>query len=264
MVLVQLLVQYDGIGSIWLIVSTYICKFNFKIIILNLRIIPQKFDRIKAKKIMTIKLNSFELHDNVINKMKDLLIESNKRNIELGFGFCKPQNRNIIVDRGSCVGTACEVEIKELCKIRESIAGTYHTHPGAKAFLTAADNMTACYEDISCVGGTLDNEIKCFTRKKDLIPSKDGMTRCFNEFNEIRDSKEIPIKEEHNKILEEKESIEDIKNLHRLGQKIDIDKLNNRISQFNDRVKKYDDNYNKYFEDIKNITDRNFNTTNIP
>jgi hypothetical protein len=114
---------------------------------------------------MTIKLNSFILSDNIIDKMKKDLDETKIENREIGFIFCLNLTDNILIDRGHCKGDGCKIVAHPFCKADEKFVGGYHTHPGNISEPSIPDMVEMYRQKFECIGGGSDDKIKCYVRK---------------------------------------------------------------------------------------------------
>lgn len=215
---------------------------------------------------MVIKLNSFILRDNIIDKMKDQLGKTHTTGLEHGFIFCSrhtPEG-DVLIDEEHCVGTECKMTFNAICKNKdETFVGDYHTHPEETSLISEIDIPGTCYLGIGCIGGTKDNEINCFITKKNI--NKDD---CISDAKASY-KKNLSTNLESDKIDEEREKLskmiadhnrkadgsiiypEEIdKEAERLSQL--KDKLNDRIHRSNEKIKKYwefrNGVTNKYFE----------------
>ena len=99
---------------------------------------------------MVVILNRITLADNVIDRMKTLLKETKKHNLEYGFDICR-KNDNLIM-RNECHGTICSIELPRGCELDEKLVGDYHTHPRGTSLLSSSDMHVACKLDFSCIG----------------------------------------------------------------------------------------------------------------
>ena len=117
---------------------------------------------------MVIKLNSYILPENIVDKMKTKIEETREKKIELGFGLCRMRNTNIIRPGKDCTGTECALtQIKE-CPSGLYIGG-YHTHPRTGTKPSIADLAVAYYDDVGCIGSVKENDIKCIVRTGPII-----------------------------------------------------------------------------------------------
>ena len=135
---------------------------------------------------MTKKLNSFILPNDVIEKMKDKIRESEHTGKEHGFILCKKYNSDVLIDRAHCAGNECSIKIKRICRHDEDLIGDYHTHPGMSANPSLRDMITQYDIGLGCIGSVEDNEIKCFVRKdkmpdKSVIPSIKKIIETYEE-----------------------------------------------------------------------------------
>jgi hypothetical protein len=135
-------------------------------------------------------LRSFILPDEIIKDMKDKIKETRKLKIELGFALCTNKNSSVIVKGTECVGTKCSVK-KGICSSDQTYIGNFHTHQTYPT-MSLLDMISACEEEINCIGSTPFNRISCFRRKTE----KD---KCFNDI--------IPLESLEKDLLNEKENI---------------------------------------------------------
>lgn len=130
---------------------------------------------------MSIKLNSYILSDELIDKMKDRLNETRKNGLELGFNICK--TNDTLISKDDCIGTTCQISIQKECSEQEKTpkVGDYHTHPHGPAFMSPTDTWKACGLDFRCVGSVNSGKINCFVRKKNTSTEdcRNGITGEF-------------------------------------------------------------------------------------
>lgn len=120
-----------------------------------------------------IKLNSFTLPDNVIEKMRHLSYKALITGKEHGFNLCiKEQlklsndNDKIIRSGKECEGEKCSMEIaKFTCSENERTIGIFHTHK-TSSHPSMSDLSVGYLVGINCIGSF--KGIKCFKRKKDF------------------------------------------------------------------------------------------------
>lgn len=110
-----------------------------------------------------IPLGQFILPINVIQKMKDLIIESEKIGKEMGFDLCVNSD-NMIIVRNECIGDENCAATERKCKIGEIFIGIFHTHSHrAKMVKISLSDLITIYRDgIGCIGAR--EEMKCFLR----------------------------------------------------------------------------------------------------
>ncbi len=117
-----------------------------------------------------VKLNSFVLPHDVIRKMKDKLIDTEKTDLEQGFNLCRKPASNVLIDRMHCTGDECSISFKRTCgRPEEILVGDYHTHPIYSANPSLQDMISSYDLGFGCIGSVEDNEIYCFVRK-DKVP----------------------------------------------------------------------------------------------
>lgn len=112
---------------------------------------------------MAIKLNSYALPEDVVEKMRLKIEETRQKNIELGFGLCRMKNVNTLKSGHECIGNECSIVQMPECPTGLYIGG-YHTHPEGTANPSIADLRNAYANDVECVGSPLENAIRCFVR----------------------------------------------------------------------------------------------------
>lgn len=114
---------------------------------------------------MTTKLGQFILPNDVIARMRNKLIDTDRSNVEHGFDLCRKSGSNVLIDRGHCIGHECGINIKRICDPDEILEGDYHTHPVYGADPSFQDMITSYGLGIGCIGSVEDNDIKCYVRK---------------------------------------------------------------------------------------------------
>lgn len=215
---------------------------------------------------MSKQVNSFILPDNIIKDMKDKIKETKKLKLELGFALCinKDDNQNIvnkiiinknttnkivdnknttnkIITKGTeCIGTKCSIKTGQ-CKENQTYLGNYHTHPRSYPTMSITDMVTACSEQIECIGSVPLNKIRCFTRKIDT-------QQCIEETK--------PFEAGEHEILEKRERINSILRNPKTIAKTNIIKLAKDILQYDKQVSIY--NKNRY-----KLLNKNFNRIDI-
>lgn len=120
---------------------------------------------------MSVKLNSFTLPDNVIQKMKIKIEDSRFAATEVGFNLCAEDGT--IHDEHPCIGTECSIYIPKGCT-RGKQVGLFHTHPYTSSEPSISDIANAYHIGINCIGSTEEKSIKCYTRK-DINHTKEGL-----------------------------------------------------------------------------------------
>lgn len=113
---------------------------------------------------MSTKLNNYTLPDETIKSMMSILHKSTQTRTELGFTLCADQKNNLQA-RNICTGEACTIDIRGTCDKEEKFAGAYHTHPNSYSMASASDLIYCGAIPNICIGGEIDNKIKCFTWK---------------------------------------------------------------------------------------------------
>ncbi len=112
---------------------------------------------------MSIRLNSYVLPEDVVEKMRLKIEETRQKNIELGFGLCRMKYVNTLKPGEECSGNECSIKQMPECQTGLYVGG-YHTHPVGTAEPSIADLKNAYINDVECVGSTKDNDIRCFVR----------------------------------------------------------------------------------------------------
>lgn len=112
---------------------------------------------------MAIKLNSYSLPEDVVEKMILKIAETRQKNIELGFGLCRMKFVNTLKPGSECSGNECSVLPIQECQTGLYVGG-YHTHPVGTAEPSIADLRNAYINDVECVGSVKDDAIRCFIR----------------------------------------------------------------------------------------------------
>ncbi len=120
---------------------------------------------------MSTKLNSFILPDILIKKMKDTVIHSRTKDIEIGFNLCT-ENGNLH-DENPCEGIECAVDIHKGCKKGEYV-GLFHTHVSASSKPSIRDIVNTYQAGIGCIGSVEEKSIKCYIRK-DKASKREGL-----------------------------------------------------------------------------------------
>ncbi len=112
---------------------------------------------------MPIKLNSYTLPDDVVEKMKIKIKETKEKKIELGFGLCRMKYVNTLKPGVECTGDECKIIQMPECPTGLYVGG-YHTHPSGIAAPSIADLKNAYMNDVECVGAPEEDAIRCFVR----------------------------------------------------------------------------------------------------
>ncbi len=133
--------------------------------------INKTFDNIEHK-INKIEQNTNQQKTNKIsehlklfgfNKLKEIILKSEKENREYGFRICNNDNGNIEFT-SLCIGNSCKLDI-DRCGDKKDI-GNFHTHPGGIDYLSDKDIQHSINddEDFSCIGFVKNNIpfIKCW------------------------------------------------------------------------------------------------------
>lgn len=123
------------------------------------------------------KLNSYILTDEVKRGMRNKLSETQQDKKEdkeeLGFTLCVNSN-NIISARGNHLGYSGKIIINpDACNEDEKFLGGYHTHPNVDSHASANDLVHCGTNKIVCIGGDIDNKIKCYVWKSRQLSSED-------------------------------------------------------------------------------------------
>lgn len=207
------------------------------------------------------KINTFTLSENVINLMKEQLRDSLKSNLEFGLTMCVNKD-NIIEAKNIAKRFEKEVIIEDRCPTGFKSIGTYHTHPDTISRASAGDLVNTCNHIADCIGGTEDNKIKCYIRKKEI-----DLIDCTKEFSELT-SREVDLRMidadltmKDELLLKERERLSTIVprirkidiELREINKKIKEHNLN--VSQFNKDRESHDQNLlriqNKYFDEME-------------
>lgn len=107
------------------------------------------------------------LSDFGLDKIKEIILKSEKENREYGFNFCENKE---ITSTDICVGDECSI-IKPGCKENQKNIGSFHTHPKSESIRgggSPSDNdlfrSYADKRDFTCIGITEKNnqKIKCY------------------------------------------------------------------------------------------------------
>lgn len=126
---------------------------------------------------MKTKLNNYILTDETKKEMRKKLEDT--KDEEHGFTLCSKRD-NIIMPRGHPIGHSSKIEIDpKACRNDEKFLGGYHTHPGKNSHASAYDLFHCGTNKITCIGGQIDNKIRCYTWKFEQLPS--------GELNKIAD-----------------------------------------------------------------------------
>lgn len=213
---------------------------------------------------MSIKLNSFVLPKNVIERMNIELKRSNKTGLEYGFSLCTMPETNIIIDKQHCVGEQCKIKIERKCDEKEKYVGSYHTHPDGSARMSSADMVSACLVDINCVGGE-ENKIKCFVRPKIQPEWKHAAKSlvCHYASKEFYEKIEMPMNKKFDEIHTESTKIKESVNRYIKGEVINKEELNTRIRIHNNNIRQFAKDAEKYDQRIGKLIDEFFNTIEI-
>ena len=133
---------------------------------------------------MTIKLNSYALPDEVVEKMMRKIEETKQKNVELGFGLCRMKFVNTLKPGHECAGNECSIVQMPECPTGLYIGG-YHTHPNGPAEPSIADLRNAYINDVECVGSPEENAVRCFVRNGYRKPQEEkDITSVFKEVEE--------------------------------------------------------------------------------
>lgn len=146
---------------------------------------------------MTIKLNSYSLPEDVIDKMRLKIEETRQKNIELGFGLCRMKYVNTLKPGDDCSGDECSILPIQECRTGTYVGG-YHTHPSGTAEPSIADLRNAYIHDVECVGSAKEEDIKCFIRTGHRNPQDEK--DIISTVKEIEEPLPAIINEEQHKI----------------------------------------------------------------
>ena len=145
---------------------------------------------------MTIKKINDALKVVGTDKLKDIIIKSEKEDIEYGLRFCK---NGKITATGMCSGKSCAVEL-ERCE-NKKLMGSFHTHPRGSpndiyyTNLSEGDisDSVSNNEDFSCIGLVQKKRpiIKCYLPYYgvdndiaiDVIKTKEDFNKKIAEYN---------------------------------------------------------------------------------
>lgn len=115
---------------------------------------------------MPTKLNSYILHDNTIDTMKEMISETKQDKLERQFDFCHNPKTNILIPENRCIGNVCSVTSRKTCIGTEKFIGTYHTHPEPFSEKpSSGDLFNIQGEGMGCVGSAFTNRIRCYIFK---------------------------------------------------------------------------------------------------
>lgn len=133
---------------------------------------------------MTIKLNSYSLPEDVVEKMRLKIEETRQKKIELGFGLCRMKYVNTLKSGSECSGNECSVLPIQECQTGTYVGG-YHTHPSGTAEPSIADLRNAYINDVECVGSVKEDAIRCFIRNGNKKPQDEkGIISIVKEIEE--------------------------------------------------------------------------------
>jgi len=124
-----------------------------------------------------MKLNSYILpndtKDNMRNKLSETRLDQREDKPELGFTLCA-NSANVIRSRGNPSGESDKIYIDpNACTGDEKFLGGYHTHPKIDSDASANDLVHCGRSKLACIGGELDNKIKCYIWKDMQLSSED-------------------------------------------------------------------------------------------
>jgi hypothetical protein len=151
---------------------------------------------------MTIKLNSNIEKEHILNtlkifglnKIKDVVLKSEKERREYGFRFCK---NGEIKTTHICKGKECYLDLEHCIDGEHKTVGTFHTHPivtkGKISFLSDADIYSEATDksEFACIGAIENNvpKIKCY------LPNY-GMEKSIVELrNNYKEKYDIKVRE---------------------------------------------------------------------
>ena len=121
---------------------------------------------------MVIKLNSYNLPEEVVTKMRLKIEETRQKKIELGFGLCRMKYVNTLKPGIECSGNECSLLQMPECQTGLYVGG-YHTHPVGTAEPSIADLRNAYINDVECVGSVKEDAIRCFVRIGNRKPQEE-------------------------------------------------------------------------------------------
>ena len=217
-----------------------------------------------------MRLNSFVLPDDIIQKMKDSLGRTHKIGLEHGFVLCSRNtpDGDILTDNSHCAGTECEITLKPTCKDKhETFVGSYHTHPDDTSLISEIDMKGSCYRKIDCIGGEKDNRISCFVTKKHIDKDMCKMQA------DISHRTNISVNNESDKIDKEKEML--LKIIDNYNSKVTTSKgysrkleiaeksLKRLKDELNARIKKNNNNIEEYWRFRNEITNKYYNIYDV-
>lgn len=128
------------------------------------------------------------LNDFGLEKIKDIILKSEKKQREYGIRFCK---NGKIETTGICKGKDCKVSLG-YCPDNKKATGSFHTHPmtkkGRANFLSDDDiyGESTDDSDFACLGTVEDNhpKIKCylppFGVSKDIVSNRNNSRKEYN------------------------------------------------------------------------------------
>ncbi len=209
------------------------------------------------------KIDRFTLPENVVRLMKEQLENSRKSNLEFGFTLCA--NNDIIEAKNIVKRFDKEVFIDDKCPSGFKSVGTYHTHPDTISRASAGDLLNTCSHTADCIGGTEDNKIKCYLRKKEIDPI--DCTKVFSELTsselDIRKrSEDILSKGKGDLLIEKKERLSAIKPRNR---KIDTElrEINKKMKEHYVTLKQIHKDLESHDQILLNLQNRYFDEIEI-
>lgn len=158
---------------------------------------------------ITIKLNSYVLPEDVVEKMKLKIEETRQKKIELGFGLCRMKFVNTLKPGHECIGNECSIVQMPECPTGLYIGG-FHTHPSGVAEPSIADLKNAYINDVECVGAPEEDAIRCFVRLGYRKPEEEK--HIISQFKEIEEP--FPKVVEENQYQRWKNARDEILNKH--------------------------------------------------
>lgn len=228
---------------------------------------------------METKLNSYILKEELKKKMRDTLHNTQQTKVEMGFTLCsKPDN--IVRPRGYHIGSSHEIEINpRSCEKDEKYLGGYHTHPDDDSHASARDLRYCGMVKMTCIGGYIDNKIRCYTwkhkqpspgeRNKIVDDIKKGIISPENlKYQQHFDclytigslySEEMNIREKLDKELDKMKS--DLLTIHKSG--VSGHKIEEAVHKLINETLKRDIRANKLKEEIENESKKYYNDIEI-
>lgn len=128
--------------------------------------------------------------------------------------------------------------------------------------MTAKDMVGACFVQTECVGGSLDNKIRCHIRNISTPDWKDKARTltCHYRAKQYTDREEQLDKIGNDLVMEHNRLVKDISNV---TKKEDIKKLKEHIADHGRRVDRFIGDVRTYDKELRELTDEYFNTIEV-